>query len=84
MISAGVITAKVVWNMKNTGSGRAPTRLVRGDAPRKVLARSPNSGPVPEKAMLYPRPNHSTEPRQAMATHCIITDRTFFCRTRPP
>ncbi len=46
MISAGVITAKVAWNMKNTISGMRPVTASRPTPSRPALDRPPIQ-PVP-------------------------------------
>ncbi len=51
MISAGVITAKVAWNMKKAGSGIEPHMAPRPPA-RNILPRPPSNGAWPSKARL--------------------------------
>jgi hypothetical protein len=41
MTSAGVITAKVIWNMKKTLSGTVPETASRVTPARKALSRLP-------------------------------------------
>src|SRR5690606_42098043 len=48
--SAGVIIAKVIWNIRNTGSGKVPLTDSAPMPERKALLRSPSSGPPVVKA----------------------------------
>ena len=45
MTSAGVMTAKVIWNMKNTLSGTVPVTDVARDAARGRPCRAPPMKP---------------------------------------
>jgi hypothetical protein len=51
---AGVIMAKVIWNITNTVSGIVPERVSLPIPERKAALRSPTKAPSPLKAKLYP------------------------------
>ena len=86
IISAGVMMAKVIWNMKKTVSGMVVPAAIasRGTPSRSALSRLPIQSPAPLKARLYAPASHSTEARQAMMKECISTESRFSARTSPP
>jgi len=63
--------------MKNADSGISPERLSLAMFIKNIWLRSPKYGDPSEKAMLYAMNNHAKEAKQAIAKHCIKTDRIF-------
>ena len=59
MISAGVITANIIWKPTNAMPGIVPSRLVTFDS--QANSKSPMIGPVPPNASVKPTIAHSTE-----------------------
>ena len=89
MMSAGVMIAKVSWNMANTVSGMEPVSAPRGTFARNALPSPPTTAftagfPAGVNASEYPTATQSTVTTDAIEKHCIRTERTFFVRTRPP
>jgi len=86
MTSAGVMIAKVIWNMKKTVSGTVPDTEARVTPDRNALSRPPMnacSGPPSPKVNVYPTVSHRIDTTQVMAKHWIRIDNTFFDRTSP-
>ena len=83
MISAGVMIAKVIWNMTKTPSGRPLCACVPRPA-RNSLSSAPIQPWLSPKARLYPATIHRIETRQQIAKQCIRTESTFRAWTRPP
>jgi hypothetical protein len=87
MISAGVMMANVIWNMKNAVSGTVPERLAVPTPERNALPRPPIQAllaPPSPKASAYPATSQTTETMAATAKQCISTDSTLREWTSPP
>ena len=85
-IKAGVIIAKVSWNIANTVSGISPDRSLAVREERKRLSKFPTkalSDPPSPNVQLYKYTTHKTEIVQVKAKHCISTDKTFLLLTSP-
>src|ERR1700688_1139613 len=93
-IRAGVMMAKVSWNIEYTTSGivgaRCETVVVFGSAREmapfmNMRENPPRYGVLPGvNAQEYPTTHHSIVTRQVIAKLCISVASTFFLRTMPP
>ena len=83
IIKAGVIIAKVIWNVAKRLSGIVPEILSKSIDFIKILLKSPIHALPEENAKLYPNVTQIIDTTQATAKCCIKTDTTFLEFTRP-
>ena len=82
VISAGVMTANIIWNAKNAKPGMSPSSVVTSFMNAK--SRLPTIGLSPPNAIEKPMIAHSVEMMPIAKMFCISMPSTFFERTMPP
>ena len=82
MISAGVITANIIWNATNARPGMFPSRVATFDNQANSVL--PMIGPVPPKAIENPMIAHRIDTMPIAKKFCMSMPSTFFARTMPP
>jgi hypothetical protein len=83
-MSAGVITANIIWNAANAMCGTVPRSTIAIPC-RPTKSNPPMSPPceVPN-ASEYPTATHCTEITASAANECMSVASTFLRRTMPP